>query len=146
MQWTPETISAIAAAFALALGAMFSKNVVDAFIRFADWWADWREKRLAEKALDDDLTEKGHKFIIRRLDRRVTDLEAENDELREVHNKQYAALALEHNQCRQEYAVLRVEYDRLKRRVEYLEAERRAEKGKGATPPPSDSDSQGLQN
>lgn len=121
MQWTPEQITAIAAAVCAAIAAVFSKNVVDSIIRFADWWATWKEKReakriaaeekkLAQRALDEELNERGYKYVIRRQDRRITELEQISADCREEHSK-----------CREECSIFRSEITRLQKRVEHLE-------------------------
>lgn len=137
MQWTPELIIALFAAagglITTIFGAAFSKNVVDAFIRFADWWRAGKERRMKEQReererkqqqelLDDELNDKGHKFIIKRQDRRITQLESQLGQVQE-----------EHAVCRQENAVLTTRVDTLLRRVSYLEA---ARDGKPIPKPP----------
>lgn len=114
MQWTPELvialITAAGALFTTVMGAAFSKNVVDAIIRFADWWREGRERRrrehreeqerkLQQELLDEELNDKGHKFIIRRQDRRITELEAE-----------VASARHDHQQCREDYVALGTRY------------------------------------
>lgn len=116
-QWEPGHITAVASAVCAVIAAMFSERVVRAFRHWSEWRAERADKRMAAAALDRELDEKGHKMVIRRMDRQITQLEARCHELHE-----------EHTQCREslgtlrgEYSMLRERYDSVVMRLEQLE-------------------------
>ncbi len=100
----------MAAAVATVVTAIFSKQIVESILAIAKWWRDGQLERLRRRALDEELDEKGHKWIIRRQDRRITELEKALEELYR-----------EHNTCREEYAALKAMYDHLLTRLATLE-------------------------
>jgi hypothetical protein len=100
---------------------MFSKQTVEALITFGNWWIDARAKRLEfesklqhqrfeedqqresfkreqderqlrQLAFDEELNDKGHKWIIRRQDQRITILETSE------------------KKCREDFAILETKY------------------------------------
>lgn len=114
MDWTPETVGALAAALTTIIAALSSKQIVAAAIAINQSWQKGRAERLARQSLEDELNEKGHKYIIRRQDKRITQLE-----------EQITVLYDERNKCREEYAALESRYETMDLRLNYLEAERK---------------------
>ena len=120
MTWTPEVIGAVAAAVAVVITALTAKPTMEAVMKFADWWRLGRERRLAQRALDEELNEKGHKYIIRRQDSRITALEKHLSESIDEHAQCREALAALRTQCESQKG----DIERLTRRINYLETER----------------------
>jgi hypothetical protein len=121
---TWEQLITLVGLLGAGIAFLFGKATLEAIITFGNWWGDARAKRIeleikrnqllqeekrAEEErlyrmqmLDDELNDKGHKFIIRRQDVRITQLE----KLSET----YQAEAV---RCNREYAVLHAEYSNL---------------------------------
>jgi predicted nuclease with TOPRIM domain len=102
----------------------FAKPTVDALIRYGNWrMAIYREKvalKAQSRSLDEELNDKGHKYIIRRQDKRITELE-----------NAYTKSQAEAHHCREENAALKVELEgvkqdcrELRERIARLEGER----------------------
>lgn len=131
-----EFLGAVSLFVSAILTAIWGKNFV---VGASTLWKQWQEIRNAkyeQRLRDEELNDKGHKFIIRRLDKRVTELEKALEAIRTKYELQIAQLRAdyeaeislrdkEHMRCREEYAALKVEAASLRRRVEYLEKERR---------------------
>ena len=110
MEWNEVTIKGLAGAISIIIAALASSQVVGAVLKILDWWRVGKERRLEQQIFDDELNEKGHKFIIRRLDKKITEYERRLDDAAKI------AIRL---------AEVTVERDTLRRRVTYLESERR---------------------
>lgn len=110
MEWNPETIAATATAITTILLAIFSKQILEFILAMVKVYRDGVERRVQQRSLDEELNEKGHKWIIRRQDKRITELETALEELR-----------ADHTQCREEYTALRVQYDNIMIRMQNLE-------------------------
>ncbi len=92
---------------------IFGKPTLDAIKSFGDWWLEAKHKRLEMEAkqrqlklaeeeqkaramsLDEELNDKGHKYIIRRQDRRIGELE-----------KLCTAFQTETHNCREDFRAL----------------------------------------
>lgn len=127
-----STILTVLGLIGTGVAFMFSKQTVEAIITLGNWWNDARSKRidqqekirqqiameiaakeereLQERALDEAMNDKGYKYTIKRLDRRITELEAYNRGLRQ-----------EAEQCRQEQMELKLEHKDLQDRAGDLE-------------------------
>lgn len=116
----------------IGVAFMLSPKAISAMIAFGNWWLESRERRLkmiqaakeadklfsrtedeklaAQISIDEQLNDKGHKYIIRRQDSRITTLE-----------KNQRLLSIEIAECTNERASLRNEVINLTARVKYCE-------------------------
>lgn len=108
--WTPSQIVAAIAAISALLTALLSKHLVSAVVSYGQYRQQGQDRRRADKAIEDELNERGYKFIIKRQDRKITELETEIEELRQDHDK-----------CKTEKEALRIQYTQLAARVAFLE-------------------------
>lgn len=137
----------------LGAGAAFllGKPTLDAIMAFGNWWRDGRAKRIelnlkqhqmfvdekrAEEErqyrlqmLDEELNDKGHKFIIRRQDARITQLEKQCDIFQSEAvrcGREYAVLQAEYGNLTKDYNDLKVDCSVLKERITKLEKDSKA--------------------
>jgi hypothetical protein len=108
--WEPSDWIALLAGITALMTVLLSKHIVAAAVK----WGEYRQKRLdrrrADQAIEDELNERGYKFIIKRQDRQITELEKEVEEIRR-----------EHETCRSEFAALNVQYTQLATRLAFFE-------------------------
>ncbi len=106
-EWTPGDIKEIGIAISIVIAAMFSDRVINAYVIWSKNREERREKRRLEQATDRELDESGYRIVIRRLDKQITHLTAECDDL----NDQLA-------KCREQAAKLAGQYEIMCQRYE----------------------------
>lgn len=115
--WTPSDIASAITAIGAVLTALLSPKIVEAMIKlmtfFREWRKEVRDRHIAQKALDEELNDKGYKYIIRRQDRQITDqtkrisvLEESLTERDIYYKSMIDDLKQEHQQCRDENRLL----------------------------------------
>lgn len=138
MNLTFEQILTLLGLIGAAVGFIFAKPTIDAFIRLGNWWYEMREKRIIldakrrqqiaderrleeerharTAALDQELNDKGYKLIVRRQDRRITELETDHRQCRE----DFSALSVKYDTLQQDYTVMKGELRLVRDRLELL--------------------------
>jgi hypothetical protein len=149
---TWEQLVALIGLLGAGIAFLFGKPTLEAIQTFGNWWGEARAKRLeieakdrkvrfeeeqqraifkreeedrhlTQLALDEELNDKGHKWIIRRQDRRITELERSEKRCQQdfaVLSTKYNTLEIEHSQIRTEHSQMQSELKTVRERLEIL--------------------------